>query len=60
MSVNVDNINELKRLIIHSKSITPQAKGFLGIILFKIENKINLDSEEKSFLDDMISFLQVS
>lgn len=54
------NVTELQKKIVHSKSITPHAKGKLGIILFKIENKFELDNEEQTFLDDILNYLKVS
>ncbi|WP_019156892.1 hypothetical protein [Robertmurraya massiliosenegalensis] len=60
MKVNGFSLSELERLIIHSKDITPQAKGQLGIIIFKLKSKLELDLEEQSFLDDIMSFLRVS
>ncbi|MEQ2529077.1 hypothetical protein WMO40_20595 [Bacillaceae bacterium CLA-AA-H227] len=60
MTRNQLNIEEIQRLIVHSNSITPQAKGRLGIILFKVESKLELDKEEQSFLDEILMYLQVS
>lgn len=54
------DISELKRLIIHNKAIMPEAKGLMGIILFKLENKLELDEEERCLLDDMVSYLNIN
>lgn len=60
MIIQEHELLELKRKIINNKHILPEAKGKLGIILFKLENKFPLDEDESKILDDIILYLQVS
>lgn len=53
-------IQELQTKIIRCKAMVPAAKSFAGMILFKVEHDISLDSSEKNFYEDLHLFLNVS
>lgn len=61
MNVNTEivatDFNTLKSQIIKSRSMTPVAKGWAGLILFKVENKITLEPAELRFYEELPYFL---
>lgn len=48
---------DFRTKIVHNKFITPSAKGFIGIILFKLENKIPLEENEDKFFNEIKLFI---
>jgi hypothetical protein len=59
-NIKMEKIEDLKKLIIKNRSIMPEVKGTLGIILFKIENKLELDQDEKQLFNEIVTYLNVS
>jgi methyl coenzyme M reductase subunit C len=59
-NIKMEKIEDLKKLIIKNRSIMPEVKGTLGIILFKIENKMELDQDEKQLFNEIVRYLNVS
>lgn len=59
-NIQMEKLEDLKKLIIKNRSIMPEVKGTLGIILFKIENKMELDQDEKQLFNEIVTYLNVS
>lgn len=54
------DLDILKAQVITCRAMTPAAKGMAGMILFKVENNITLDSTEQRFYEELPYFLKKS
>jgi hypothetical protein len=53
------NIGTFQQMIINNRFMTPAAKGLAGMILFKVEHKLELDTQEEKFLEELHLFLKI-
>lgn len=58
MNSQMFDTQELERMISKNRMMTPSAKGLAGMILFKIDNDIPLDSKEEQFFEGLQTFLK--
>lgn len=57
--ISTDELITLRNLALKNKYMTPQAKGAVGIIIFKIENELPLEEDEERFLNELMVFLNI-
>ncbi|MFS0783412.1 hypothetical protein [Bacillus sp. 1P06AnD] len=50
------DLQELQSKVISCQTMTPSAKGMAGMILFKVENDLELNQSEKVFANDLILY----